>query len=437
MKKVFIGILVLLLVGLVVPKIIGNTAYDVYKQSIDNSLMDKGLASIEHREYSSSWFSSDVVTVIKFESIDPKVDTMEWVVASHIQHGPVMFTNDGVKFGLAYVDMKNSLKGASKEIQDVVDNIFNEITIKMTSLIGFDKTLFDEVKVGSYTYDKDGVTATFGGFDVVGTALLDYSKMDGEITLYESDVESPEFTFKIAASSGSYDLRKYFDLMMLGNAKGNIPSLEIVAKRVPVSLENITFSTDETEENKNLYFKQKFAIEKIKAPVPVDALQYDFELNQISLQAIESWVDFSQSFQLNVDGGVSTEDEKKLRELASLALQEGLEMNQYFKLDGMGGALIIDWKTRYVGLPNGEKLWDIKPEDKKKMLQAVDMHILVTIDKSIIDALPFRAVVGPYMKQGFVVEEAGKLKADIKLLRGVLTVNGQPLPIESLFPLLG
>ncbi len=437
MKKGLLGIAVLLLVALAVPKFIGDRAYDVYKQSIDNSPMDKGRVTIEHREYSPSWFSSDVVTVISFESFDASGEVMEWVLASHIQHGPLVLTDDGIRFGLAYVDTKSSLQGFDQETQDMVDRILNEITIKMTSLIDFDEKMYDEFKVGRYTYDKDGVTATFGGFDIVGTALLDYSSMEGTTTLHESSLKTPDFTFKIATSPGSYDLRKYLDAMLLGNAKGVIPAMDIVARQVPVSLENIVFSADEREESENLYFKQQFAIRKITAPLPVEALQYDAELNQLSLAALQGWVDFSQNFQPADAGELSAGDEKRLRELAALALQEGLEFNQYFKLDGMGGALIIDWDSRYVGLPDGEQLWDLKAEEKEKMLQAVDMHILVTIDSAIVNATPFAAMVGPYMEQGFVVEEAGKLKADIRLQQGALSVNGHPLPVAALLPLLG
>jgi hypothetical protein len=69
--------------------------------------------------------------------------------------------------------------------------------------------------------------------------------------------------------------------------------------------------------------------------------------------------------------------------------------------------------------------------DKTQLLKAVDMHIVANIDEKVLMASPMAAMAEPYIQKGMIVKQGDKLVADIKLVLGVLTVNGIPVPLPT------
>ncbi len=435
MRKFIVVATIISLGFLLAPKLIGSKAHDMYLQGFDHAPMDKTVITIEHRSYTSSWFSSEAVTVMHFAFNTSKGDAFALVMTSKIHHGPVMLTESGVKFGLANIYTTTQLIGLPPKFQDFVDEYMGESLLTMESLIDFSVLSHDQISVPSLTYENDKFMATFGGLEVVGTSLLDYAMMKGKMKWPESSIKMTKGSVEIAEGYGSYDMYKYTDSMMLGKADITLPLLQMTGDKGTFSFENISVATDSTERNANLDIVQHIRIEKITAPIPVTAFQYDIELNQVNPQAIQKWKEMSQNIQLKTGNNKPAIDDKALYPVIESLLQEGLELNQYLKLDGMGGSLSIDWDMLYVGLDGGKSPMDV--EDKKELLKAVAMTLLVEIDASIIAVTPFSAMISPYVQQGFIAERGNKLVVDIKLADATLTINGQPLPIEMLYSLLG
>lgn len=419
-------ITLLLAAALVAPKFIGDMAHQMYQQGFDNYPPDTSF-SFEHKSFKQSWFYSDAVTMIKFSAGIPEYDAMEWVLTSRIQHGPILFTHDGIKLGFAYVDTASSFTGLPQQGQALVDEYLEKGAITIKTLIDFEQLSHDYFVINAINIENDLNSATFGGLKVIGTSLLDYSLMKGEIILPSSQIISPDMAVDIADASGTYDLHNYNNEMLLGKTSLTMPSIQIVAKQNVTLLENLSITAETSEKSGKINVAESIALAKITAPVPITSFQYNIEINQLDPKALKLWAELSQKLQPASTG------KEKLRELLTALLQEGLELNQQFQLHGMGGILSIDWDTSYVGLADGAHVLDV--QDKKILAQAVNMHLLITVDKVVVLSSPFVTMIEPYMKQGFVVEKDGKFIANIKLTGGALTINDQPFPVESLFPL--
>ncbi len=433
MKKVVLGFIVLFGVAVVVaPKLVGDVAQDIYRQSIDNYPWDKTQITVEHRAYEKSWFSSTAVTAFEIDLGLANMKTVTWVVTSHIQHGPVLFTDDGMKFGYAYMDTKNTFEGLPQEAQDFLDTHLGSDGIQMTSLIDFKQLSHDTFNIKNFTVIKDKVKATFGGLILRGTTPLDYSAMKGEIKFPASEVIGEKGRVYIADAAGSYHQHIYKKMMMLGDVSVSFPLVEATSTQGNVKLEGLSLDIHSGEKGGKLNLFESFKAKSIQAPVPLTAFQYDMEIKQVNMEAIEVWTDLFAQRQ-----GQNTEalSEEQTRLLVDALLQEGLAFNQLLKVDGMGGSAMVDWDAKFIGFPNGKSIFDF--QDKEPLLEALDMHLLVEVDEKVVNATPFSNMIAPYIKQGFVSKQGDKLVVDITLRQGVMMVNGKEIPRETVLQLLG
>jgi len=281
--------------------------------------------------------------------------------------------------------------------------------------------------VGSITFESDKASAVFGGLNIKGVSKLDYSLMKGKFDLPASHFAAGNIMVDIADASGSYDQHKYRSVMMLGKTDLNFPQIQIVAKQGAVTLEDFSIASNAEEQSGKLNLAANIGVRNIIAPVPVTAIQYDFELKQVDSRAIELWGEIANDMRAQPADPATALNNPKLRQFLELLLQKDLEMNQLFTLDGMGGRLKIDWNTRFTGLPDGVRIDD--KTDKTQLIKAVDMHVSVNIDEKALMATQLASMVAPYVQKGMLVKQGEKLVADIRLVKGVLTVNGIVVPM--------
>ena len=428
MKKIALGVLVLILAGaLVAPKLVGDKAHQAYLKSFAEYPTGSSGLSFEHRSYEQSWFTSKAVSVMNIPLGDPDQTSISLVLTSDVAHGPVMYTKAGLAFGLGHVKSEMTFEDLPVEIQELVDEYLPAGTITMASLIGFDQVSSDEMHIESISLQSDQVKAVFGGLNSSGVSKLDYSLMKGDIELPASHITADDFAVDAADASGSYDMYKYRSLMMLGKAELNYPQIKIVAPQGTVTLEDFRIASNYEEQSGNLNMATSMGVRNIIAPVPVTAFQYDMQMNQVDARAFELWVEITQEMQVQPADPAAALNNPKMRELVELLVQSGMELNQQITLDGMGGRLSIDWDTRFVGLPNGATF-----DDMMQLLKAVDIHVVVTVDEQVVMASPLAAMATPYMQQGLIVKQGDKLVSDMTLTDGVMTVNGIEIPVGGL-----
>ncbi|MDQ6988851.1 MAG: DUF945 family protein [Mariprofundaceae bacterium] len=432
MKKGILVLFVLLVgAGLAAPKFMGDVAKEFYHQAFVIYPSKDKKVQFEHKSYTQSWFSAQAVSMMHIRITEPKIgmDTLTAEFSANIQHGPILLTDTGLALGAAYIQTDINWLGLPEKAQAFVDE---NVVMRVSSLIDFNHSSSDAVNIKGFTYEDEKVSATFGGLTASGTSKLDYSVFKGDIQLPASQIVTKDIAVNIADASSTFDMEKYQDVTFLGTMDATFPLLEIVAKQSSVRLEDISITSQQHEEQGKLNSKVGFAIKKITAPIPLNALAYDVEINQLDFKTLELWMDVSQKLQTQAS---TDETQAQLRTLIDLLLQDGLQIKQWLKVEGMGGTLSIDWDSHLVALPDGQHIMDAL--DSVTILQAIMMDLRLEVDAAIIMSTPFSAMVTPYITQGLIAEENGKLIAAVKLDKGVLTVNEQVLPLAAFLPMLG
>jgi uncharacterized protein YdgA (DUF945 family) len=428
-KKIAFGIVLLLLVGAVgAPKSIGDRAHQQYLKSFNEYPIGKSGVSFEQRSYEQSWFSSEAVTVMRIPVGLPDLKDINVVMTSHIGHGPIVSTVDGISMGLAYVKSDVTLEGLSESAQKLVDRYFPAGTITTTSLIDFGQLSNDAMQVSRIDFGDDKVKAVFGGMNLSGVTKLDYSLMQGKFGLMASSLDAGSLAVDIADASGSYDMHRYHD-MFLGKVEVNFPQIKARFPQGAVVLEEFKLASNSEEQAGKLNMSANVGVNKVNAPIPITAFQYDIEAKQIDMKAVELWGEIAQEMQGQRPGAATVMNDKKIGQLFDLLLQKDSELGLKFTLDGMGGRLSIDSNIRAVGLPEGVHVEGLA--DKNALLKATDMHMTVNVDEKVLMATPLAGMVAPYIQSGMVVKNGDKLTADIKLALGELTVNGIPTPMPG------
>ena len=429
MKRIAIVIVLALLAGaLTAPKLIGDRAHREYLRSFTEYPSSSSGISIEQKSYVQSWFSSTAVTVLNIPLNNPEIKDVSIVITSRISHGPILFTGKGISLGLAYVSYDMTLADLPASTQKLADQYLPAGTITGASLIGFDQISRDTMHVRRINF-KDGKTsAEFGGMESTGVSKLDYSMLKGSIVLPASHLTSENLTVDIADAAVSYDQHKYLG-MLLGKTDMNIPQVSLVSKQGTVILEDMSFASNSEEQSGKVNMTGSFDVRKITAPIPITGIQYDIALNQVDDKVFALWADISKDMQPRPAEPAAVLNNPKMRQFLELLLQKGIEMKQQFTLDGVDGKLNINWEMHSTGLPEGMHIDG--NSDRDKILKAIDSLMTVSIDEKMLMASPLAKLVGPYMQRGMIVKQGNKLVSKIKLVNGVLTVNGIPAPMKK------
>lgn len=430
MKKIVIGIVLVIFAGvLAVPKFIGNRAHEAYLKSFEAYPTGTTGVSFEQKSYAQSWFSSNAVTVMKFPVGLPEIKEVSVVIASHIAHGPVMYTDEGMALGLAYIKANITLAGLPDAGQKLADEYLPAGKITVGSLIDFNQFSHDVMHVGSISFKDDKTNAVFGGLNLTGVSKLDLSQMKGAFTLPASHITFGTMDVDIADATGSYDLHMHPELMMLGKSDLNFSQFKFASPLATVTVEDFKVASNAEEKSGKVNMTANIGVRKVTAPVPVTAFQYDFEMNQVDGKALALWAEISKDLQAQPANPATALNNPKLNQFLELLLQKDLELKQKLTLDGLGGRLNVDWDSRFAGLPEGTHIDMMK--DKTPLLNAVDLHVLVNIDEKVLMATPLAIMAAPYMDKGMIVKQGEKLVADIKLAAGVLSINGIVVPISN------
>lgn len=429
-KTVFALVLLLVGVAMATPKLIGGIAHEQYLKIFDAYPVGASGISFEHRSYVQSWFSSEAVTVVKFPLDMSEAKEISMVLTSHIGHGPVLYTDKGLAVGAAYVKSDITFVDLPEAMQKLADQYLPAGTFTTASVIDFNQGSKDEVHLGSINFGNDKPNAVFGGLNVTGVSKLDYSVMRGKFDLPASHFSDGDFALDIADASGSYDQHKQPEMMlMLGKADLNFPQIKVVAKQVSVTLEDFKIASNSEAQSGKLNVAASIGIGKIAAPVPVTAFHYDLEMKQVDARAVDLWGEITQDLRNKSVDPAQLMNNPKLNQFMEVLLQKDLALNQHLTVDGMGGRMKIDWETRFAGLPEGERFETMT--DKSQLIKAMEMHMVANIDEKVLMATPMAAMAEPYIQKGMIVKQGDKLLADVKLARGVLTVNGIAVPLPT------
>jgi len=156
------------------PKVIGAS---IERATIDNLIAlippeAQNQFEIRRDEFSDGWFSSSTTIELIYTPIG--TDAIALTMDFDIDHGPLLQTENGLNFGLAYAVIKPSIRN------DLFDIAIAEISfplpdITLTLLARFDQSLWLNMNVSALSYSDTAGEFNFEGLDANVDVAADQS----------------------------------------------------------------------------------------------------------------------------------------------------------------------------------------------------------------------------------------------------------------------
>jgi len=384
------------------------------------------------RRYSSGWFSSEAFLEVEYLPLGEQSLRVQLNV--QIQHGPVLFTPQGIAFGFMYADIDPQFD--SDEIQQALQELpFALPDIRMEMLVALDGNLHGTVHIAPVSHsDADGILE-FTGMEANFTAYADGSA-EFELQLgalavqeYASNFEITMDGLSIRASS-----EQIRDIVARSAAHVSMPALSS-SSPVAMQLQNLEL---ETRVQPSLYgsehtdWYQRIQVGQIQSELPIAAFNLTTEINETRSDLFRRYYQLMADMQreMNASGGIFTAAvTQSAEEFATLLLQNRIVLNNTLATTAYDGDHTLELRIQWLGLP---ELIEIAQLNVNTMMGAVDLTFDMTLDLDAILRSPLAALVDTYVQQGYLLLENGRVLMHVEIHDSELSINGQRRALDEL-----
>lgn len=427
MKKLFIAIILIVGVALIAPKFIGNIVKDEYKSGLEK-LNENTAIIINSTTFTQFWFGGKSVTEMTILLQDDEIDDITLIIDENLSFGPVIFTDEGVKFALSHSQADINFK--EMVVDEEVREFIND-KIHFSGLLTFSRDLISTVvideaskeidgnkiesakAIGNFTLEND--KRIFGNFSWAG---LTATTNDESFTLskvkfsLDQTLISGDYYQGNAISSGDFDF-----------SIASINSKDAMGNTV-VSLDNFLVTAISMVTNDLMKISMNYSADKL-----VSANQ---QLEKANLAVVINGLNINVMQEINtLMSSLSGNDEQMFN-------PENME-----KISALTTKLLAD-----------DPIVQIKDLSVETAEGKIESAMQVSVDKNIFDEknimsimaalkanangkapMPFFAKLGlapmvdMYVEQGLLIQKEQELSFKVNFSQGQLNVNGNVIPL--------
>ncbi|WED43538.1 YdgA family protein [Legionella cardiaca] len=256
----FAALVVLVLVAYYV---MGYIAKSTLNKNV-NAIPKTSLMSIDLEQYQLGWFSSKARLKLKMHIPAQKTTDKEGVtkieppanlkvdVPLTIKHGPVIFTKNGIRFGIAQVTTKPETH------YGVLINYFNKTVLRYT-LPSISMQGKSEAKEGDFQFNWKGLKALL-------CISSNIDNVDGHLKLYGVEGSADNVILKIGKVRNDLQLKRYHDWLWLGQSHLDISSASMDAEGANIfALERFDFTADSGVTEDVFHLNSALSLKKLVA----------------------------------------------------------------------------------------------------------------------------------------------------------------------------
>lgn len=424
MKKLGILLcLVALALFTVAPPLIGLLINDSSTQDQLREMTGQPTLNLNMR---SGWFSSIGTMQIDAPVIAGTQYTQARIDADlEITHGPLLWTEEGPRFGLAWVTVLPVSQG-------LPENTFMQALLNAQSnsrihlLANFDGSLHGQLHNDEFNYAVDGqrfdvtdlrvdlniardrraqLIATSAHIDL-HSPLSIVSIEQAEIALHTSSLERSPLPGSLAVNIAQVQMNNEQRLTMRGI------SLDYVAREEPSAQNGPP----------RLYLQQHLQVAAIESDTPVTALDIETELKGIDMEIIAAYMSAMSNISVASGGNNSSQDDVFIT-----MMQSAFEQHSTAKFDAWGGEHSAELNMRWPGEPTLRSMSDLYIG---LFLQKLDAQLKLNADAAALASSPFAAMVRNYTAQGVLPQNNGIIEITASLQGGSLNLNGQRIDLQ-------
>ena len=178
---------------------------------------------------------------------------------------------------------------------------------------------------------------------------------------------------------------------------------------------------------------QRLRIDSIESEFPLASLDWTSEVNEISTELIRSYYQLLADLQQQVNasqGTVKTQVTELGQQLAVIAIQNSLVFNNLIQANAYDGEHSVDLRIDWRGLP---QLDDFAQLDINEAIAALTIDLELSLDLAAILRSPAADIIDPYVQQGYIVIDNGRILLSAALRDGELVLNGEAVPLDQFF----
>jgi hypothetical protein len=184
-----------------------------------------------------------------------------------------------------------------------------------------------------------------------------------------------------------------------------------------------------TDAQRQIDLYQRFNINNINSDTPIRSLSWTTEINELQTAMVSAYFDLIATFQQQIAAGTGAmPSEGDALELALLMAQNGLVFKNQVAANIYDGDNLADIRVRWAGLPQLQSMEEI---EMSEVIAALEVEINVSLDMEAINRSPAAGMVDPYIQQGYISIDSGRLLLDISLANSELTINGEVTPLDQ------
>lgn len=427
MKKLFISIAILSSIFLISPKFIGGVVETEYQSAL-NKLNENPAITIKSTAFNRQWYNGQVVTEMTVLLHNEKINELNIVIKDDISFGPIIYTDEGVKFALSYsksdINFIDSFIG--EEVEDFIQN-----NIHLSALLTFDKNIITHITIDEVRKEVDGnnvVSAKAVGKFVLENENRLYGDFNWDgLTATTNDesfiIESVKFSLDQTLISGSY---YQGNAISTGNFDFLISSIQTkdTAGNAAFSLENLLMNAKSSVNNDLMKVEMNYSIDKLaSAGQKIKNANLDLVLNDLNIIVMQEVNALLTKLSNGDEEVFSTENMKQLSVLTAKLLAN----DPTIKIEDFS-----------VETPEGKIESAMKVSADKKLFDTANfMSIIPAISATAKGKAPMKfftklglaPMVEYYVEQGFIIKTEDKISFNANFIQGQLSINGNVISL--------
>lgn len=435
-SKILLAVALLIALSLgFAPKIVG---LGIEQATVDNLLElippeTQSQFEIRRNAFTEGWFSSSAEVEMIYTPIG--TDAIALSLAFDITHGPLLRTAEGFRIGLAYTTITPSIRN------DLFDLAIRDLSVPLPEvaidlLARFDQSLLITMDIGSIDYSGAEGEINFGGVEARIAVNADQSAL---VTLQMGELSAVEIAANsnmvVAGMSLESTTAQMNDILADSSATLRVPAISSTAP-LPFAVSDISIDyglqrSTAGSQSSDIY--QALRIARFEGEFPLRSFYWLTEINQLNDELVRDYYRLLSELQndMNADPDAVSEELTTLwQEMGLLTLQNPLELNNLIEMNAYEGDHSADLRIRWAGLDTLSSMADL---DMNEAIAALDMTLLVSLDLEAILRSPLSGLIDPYVQQGYLTVNNGRVMIEGSLQDGILTLNGDELPLDQFF----
>lgn len=437
-KRILYGVLGLLAVAVLAaaatPMLIGRSVRDATMNSLLEMLPPESRSQllITETRFDSGWLSSEGELDIRYVALADE-DELAMRLLFDISHGPLLFTPDGIRLGLAYAEIVPSFNSAELT-QALTDLPIDLPDVRMDMLAGLDQSLLLSLTIAPFTVDNASVQVSFAGMN---GSVMTNPDLSAEILFNMGQLRAAQPTsqmgFTVAGMTLQSNTQQVNDLLAPSMALLAIPAISSEAP-YPFNISSISLDASVQPSSagpERIDIRQGFRVASIETDIPLNSINFSMDMNELHSELIRSYYRMMAEIQTAITanpaaGGSSIE--AYAEDMVRIAVQNSLVINYLVEANAFEGdhsiSLRIDWR----GMPG---VTDLDSIEAMQILEVLSIDVTASLDQAAIMRSPMADMVDPYVQQGYLRIDGGRILMDMRLSDAELTVNDKTVPLAQ------